>query len=219
MAFSRVGRVQRDDLALDEKRDAIAQLVGLLHVVRGEDDRGAALRQVGDDPVQVARGARIQSARRLVEEEHLRVVEQRPREQQPLAHAGGERLGPAALRVGQADALENLLGARARQAVELAEQLEVLHRREALVQRGVLGDQVDLGANAFELAREVVAEHLRLAGRRPRAAGEDAQRRRLAGAVVTEQAEDLTGLRIEGDAVKRLDAAVVLGEVGDADSR
>ena len=65
--------------------------------------------------------------------------------------------------VAQAHLLERLGGARARQPVERAEQLEVLARGRALVEVRRLADEVDLAAHGLELARDVVAEHPRLA--------------------------------------------------------
>ena len=41
-AISAFGRVERDDLAVIDDRDAVAQHLGLVHVVRGEQDRAAA---------------------------------------------------------------------------------------------------------------------------------------------------------------------------------
>ena len=107
--------------------------------------------------------------------------------------------------------------ARPRQAVERAEELEVLLRRRALVDVGRLGDEVDLAADGLELARDLVAEDPRVAARRLRSAREDADHRRLAGAVVAEQPEDLARARAEAHAVERADVAVVLHEVRDLD--
>jgi len=58
-----------------------------------------------------------------------------------------------------------------------------------------LGDEVDLAADRLQLARDVAAEHLRTTARRLRPASEDLGHRRLPGAVVAEQPEDLA-LRI-----------------------
>ena len=111
LSFSARGRVERDDLAVGEERHARAQLVGLVHVVRREEDRRAAVGEPLDGLAQVARGLRVQAARRLVHEQHARAVEQRAREQQALAHAGRERLDLALGDIAQAHLLEHLGGA------------------------------------------------------------------------------------------------------------
>ena len=113
--------------------------------------------------------------------------------------------------------VEHFARPAARQAVERAEQLEVLLRRGALVEVGRLGDEVDLAADGLELARDRVPEDARAAARRLRAAGQDADHRRLAGAVVAEQPEDLARPYAQAHAVERADVAVVLGEVRDLD--
>ena len=56
------------------------------------------------------------------------------------------------------------------------------------------------------------------AARRPRAPGQHADGRRLAGAVVAEKAEDLAFARREADVVDGAHLAVVLGEVLDLDA-
>jgi hypothetical protein len=55
--------------------DAVAEAFGLVEPVRGEEDRDAALTELVDQHVDVAGGDRIQTGRRLVEEQHLRVAE------------------------------------------------------------------------------------------------------------------------------------------------
>jgi len=58
-----------------------------------------------------------------------------------------------------------------------------------------------------------VSEHDRAAARRLRAAGQDADHRRLAGPVVAEQAEDLAGGGLQADAAERVNVTVILGQV------
>ncbi|COZ37787.1 Uncharacterised protein [Mycobacterium tuberculosis] len=83
------GTVQCDDPAVDDERHPVAQLVGGGHVVRGEKDRAAARLQVHDDVLDLAGVHRVQPGGGLVEEQQLRVVDQRPGEGQPHLHALG----------------------------------------------------------------------------------------------------------------------------------
>ena len=69
-----------------EDRDAVAEPLGLVETVRREEDRDPAPAEPVDQLVDVASGDRIQAGGRLVEEQHLRVAEQRPRQARP---AGG----------------------------------------------------------------------------------------------------------------------------------
>jgi hypothetical protein len=68
-----------------QDRDAVAQALGLLQAMRGEEDRHAAPAEAVDQLMDVASGDRIQAGGRLVEEQHIRVAEQRPRQGDPLA--------------------------------------------------------------------------------------------------------------------------------------
>jgi hypothetical protein len=213
--LQRPRRVERDDLAVGEEGHARAQLVGLVHVMRREEDRRPALGQSDRRLAQVARGLRVEAARRLVHEQHARGVQQRSREQQALAHARREGLDLALGDVAQAHLLEHLGGPALRQAVERAEQLDVLLRRRALIDVRRLGDQVDLAADRLELARDLVAEDTGMPARGLRAAREDADHRGLAGPVVAEQPEDLARVRLEAHAIQRTDVAVVLGQILD----
>ncbi len=58
-----------------------------------------------------------------------------------------------------------------------------------------------------------LAEHPDLARVRPDDVHEDANERALAGAVRSEQAEDLAGMDVEGDAAKRRGVSVALRDV------
>jgi hypothetical protein len=49
----------------------------------------------------------IEGAEGLVEEQHVRLVDERPRERHPLLLAAGELVGPAALVARQVDLLED----------------------------------------------------------------------------------------------------------------
>ena len=76
----------------------VAEALGLVEAVRREEDRDAALAELVNQLVDVASGDRIQARRRLVEEQHLRVAEQRPRQGDPLTEPLGQRTaGPCSL--------------------------------------------------------------------------------------------------------------------------
>ena len=140
-------RPERDDLALVDDGDAIAEL-GLVHVVRGHEDGDVLARahRVQVVPDLVAR-LWIETERRLVEEQHLRVVQDAARDLQPPPHPAGvgEHRGVGA--VGQLDdrqgVVDALLARRRGQTVEVGVEVEVLAAGELTVERRVLEDQAD----------------------------------------------------------------------------
>ena len=64
--------------------DAIAQRVRLVHVMRGDQDRAAALAKPLEHVPQLAARLRIEAGRRLVEKQQLGLARQRARHRQPL---------------------------------------------------------------------------------------------------------------------------------------
>ena len=74
-----------------QDRHPVAEPFGLLQPVRGEEDRHPALAQRGDQLVDLARRHGVKAGGRLVEEQHRRVVEQRPGQRDPLTQPLGQR--------------------------------------------------------------------------------------------------------------------------------
>ena len=139
-------RALADDPALRDHGDAVAQRVGLEHVVRRQQHRLAGRDQVGDRRAQLARADRVDADRRLVEEDHLGVVQDPARDVQPLAHAARVALDALLLAALEPDELEQLVDPHAlrlaRHAVELGEVAQVVERREALVEAAVAAEDV-----------------------------------------------------------------------------
>jgi len=72
----------------------VAQLGGLVHVVRGQHDGHAVLVQFGDPFVHEQPGLRVKAGGRLVQEHHLRLVHQRAGDHHPLHLAAGHEVDP-----------------------------------------------------------------------------------------------------------------------------
>jgi hypothetical protein len=90
-----------DHHAVVDDDDAVGQGVGLVEVLRGQQDRGPLAGKRRDDvPYPLAAG-RVQPGRRLVEEQHRRPRYQRCRQVEPAAHATGVALHDPVGRVGQ----------------------------------------------------------------------------------------------------------------------
>ena len=89
-------------------------------------------------------------------------------------------------------------------------------RRLEHVEVDFLRHDADAGLGRLELAVDVVAEHADAAGRLVHQRGDDADQRGLAGAVGTEQREEIALLDVEVDALQRLDTILVgLDETAD----
>ena len=140
-------RVEGEDLAVVHDRHPVAQLVGLLHVVRRQHDGLALAVEAFEQLPQRQPTLGVEPGSGLVEEEHRRPVEDGTGHHQPLCHAAGEcvdgRLGEA----GQLEPLEQvvgrLLGLLGAHAEEAAVAVQVLPRRELAVQRVLLRHHAD----------------------------------------------------------------------------
>jgi len=66
----------RDDQAVADHRDLVGQVLRLVHVVRGEQDRLAELRQVLNGLPRFVPGRGIESGRGLVEKQQVRIAGQ-----------------------------------------------------------------------------------------------------------------------------------------------
>ena len=181
------------------------------------DEDGAPL--VGEPPQQRADpqdAVEVEAVDRLVEQEHLRVAEQRGGDAEPLPHAERVPLDPTAGGAGEADLLEHLVDAADADAVGPGGDAQVVAAPAA----GVHGARVEQGADLAQRLGEGAdgaAEHERLAGGRPVEAEDHPHGGRLAGAVRAEEAGDLPGLDVEAEVVDGDDVAVALGEAADGD--
>src|SRR6185312_3234574 len=140
-------------------------------------------------------GGRIEAGRGLVEEDQLRVADQREGDVEPPPLAARERLaGPVRL-AAQADERDRVVD-RPRRAVVAGVELEALAHRQAGLGARLLEDDADAVAPGAAGAGRVGAEdgHVPL-GALPEAL-EDLDDRGLAGAVGTEEREDLASVHL-----------------------
>ena len=198
---------------------AIAQPLGLDEVVRRQDDGPSLVAaEALDQGVDVARRHRIEGGRRLVEEEDVGIVQERPGEREALLHPAAEAAHAVVATVGKAEGFEQardlVVQPPACHTVETAEECEVLGGTEALVQGGRLGQDACPAANADAVDRRVHPEHLDLAGVTAKHAVEQPDGRRLAGAVVTEQAERLARADLEREPVDGRHRAEPTAKIG-----
>ncbi len=203
--LSSAGAAEREDPAAVDDRDPVAELVGLGHVVRRQEDRATGNCRTPRPHVlaDLARGPDIQPEGRLVEEQDPRVVEKAARQVQLLALARGERGDPVPTQVGDPDQLGQLVDAApalpAPEPVELAEHPELLADREDPV-AGLLaaGDHVHDPADPRRLADDVEPGDPGAPRGREEEGREDLDERGLARPVGPEQPEELAGGRRRG---------------------
>ena len=150
-AHQRLRRVEREQLAVIHDPDPVGERGRLVHVVRRQDERDAAVAQLAQAvPHEQPRG-RVEPGRRLVEEQHLRRVHQRPRDHHALRLAAA-RTCPASdfAAVEQPELLEQLVGAavalRRRDAVVGGVEDEVGADRERAVEVAALRDDGERAA-------------------------------------------------------------------------
>ena len=76
--LSFAGRVEREEPAVVDDGQPVAELVGLLHVVGREEDRLAVDVELAEDLPQRDAALRVEAGGRLVEEQHRRAGASRP---------------------------------------------------------------------------------------------------------------------------------------------
>jgi hypothetical protein len=205
---------------------ASRDLLDVGDVVRGQEDRHAALGVQPQHEVPEARlGDEVEPDRRLVEEQHLGLVQHAREELAAHPLAERERAHGAVDEVLRREELREPAdaagGLAAREPVDAAEQPERLPRLELEPElRALSEERPDPPREQPPLPPRHEAEHARGARRRVQDAGQHLDRRRLAGAVRADVGEPLAGLDLERDAPDRVHVAAApvegLREVGCA---
>ena len=192
------------DLAAPHHRDPVGDGADLAQLVGDEDDALALVAQGDHDAHQVVDLLRGEHGGGLVEDQEARVVGQRLEDLDALLDADGQllhdrvRVDRHAVALGQ---LEHApFGARGVQdRATLATQHQVLGDGEDIDQHEVLVHHPDAGghrlARVGEGLRDAVDHDLAAVGRQQ--AVQDVHQRRLARAVLPQQAVDLAGSHVE----------------------
>ena len=106
-------------------------------------------------------------------------------------------------------------------AAQLAAEKDVGGRGQIVAERQVLVDDLDAVPARLDrpVQHDLLAVHAHRAVARPEVAGDHLDQRRLAGAVVAHQADDLAGLERQRNVVDRLDGAEMFRNVGEFENR
>src|SRR2546429_3210307 len=206
------GGAGHENLAVVEDVRAIGDRERLAHVVVRDEDADAALPQAADDLLDVPDRDRVDAREGLVEQEVLRVRDERPGDLEASPLAAGERVGRIGRQRRQPELGEELTRAlsslAARQLERLEDRQEILLDGELAEDRRLLREVADAHAAAlvhgqtrdlFSLEEDPAA-----VGRQE--AHHHVERRRLARAVRAQQADDLSALDVERHVVDDLPA-------------
>ena len=185
----------------------------LVHEMRGDEDRhGVLARQFDQEPPEFIARDGVDARCRLVEDQQVRLVDDRHREREPLADAEREVRGETVDVLGQIAAVDQFrdppLGLRRRQMKQPRMQHQVLPHGELAIQREGLRHVADAAARFMIAGLHRAAENQRLAGARGQQPGQHLHRRGLAAAIRSDEAEDLAFADLEVHAVDG-------GEVGE----
>src|SRR4051795_591875 len=207
-----------DEPPLLDDRDAVAERLRLVEVVRRQEHRLSEVLQRAHDVPRRAPRRRVEARRRLVEEDQLGVADEREREVEAAQLAAAQR---ARVRVGlvpQPREVEDLVNV-ARGGVEACPMGDRLAHRDVPVHARALEHDAHALAQLVGPLLRVVAEHGHDPARARAVALEDLHRGRLARPVRAEQPEDLARRDLEVDTAHGVMVAVALVQVADEDGR
>ncbi len=208
-----------DHPAAIDDRDRLAHGLDRLHLVGREDERPTFVAELEERLAEEGDVDGIETGERLVHEQDRRVVEDRRDQLDLLLVALAELFGLALGQVGHAQAMEPGEGVApgdvARHAVERGEEHQLIEDDHPRIQPALLGQVAP--RRPWQLAR-VGAVPQDPAAVRGQDADRDSHRRRLAGPVRAEEAEDLAGRHLERQPVEGHDGPEGLVEVVDLET-
>ena len=187
------------DLPAVDDRDAGAQLLELGEDVAADHDRLAERPQLAQELAQLDAGARVEAGGGLVEQQHLRIVDQRVGEAQPLLHAARQASGRRrrACRARSTSSSRSPIIRRrpaGGDAVAPREEVEVLPDLHVVVDPEDVRHEAEDAPHLIGVPGDGPARDLRVSRRRPKQRREHPERRRLARAVRADEPEDLAVL-------------------------
>ena len=214
-----------DDRAVAQDDDPVGALLDLVQAVGDEDDRHAVGLELADDPHQPLGLGGREARRRLVHDDDARVERQRLGDLEQLA-LGEREVGDQivdlevdveapqqrrddALRRPAVDELQRTRRQRLAPDQHIGADVEIVEEVQFLVNEGDartqrFGDGERGMRGAVDLDRALVGlDH----------AAQDLHQRRLAGAVLADQRENLAALHAQADTRKGADAGIGLADV------
>src|SRR5215469_8489124 len=206
------------DLTFVHDGYAIAQPLGFFDVVRGQQHGATLAFHFLNEAVNLQADLRIESRGRLIEEQELRVIDQRQSQSQALLLAAGKRLVSGGPFVPQLQPFQELLRAQAA-GVERGEQLHGLLHADFRRQVGGLQADADAVFELLLLAIGIEAQNPSVSAAARSQAFKNLHRAGFAGAIGAEQAEDLARADLEVDALYGVNVGVGLLQRADRNNR
>ena len=195
--------------------------LGLVHVVRGHQQRGAGVGEFEELFPEIATRFRIHRTGRFVEEQQFRLVDHRAGQRQTLLLPAAHRASQLLLAVLEVVLLDQLIDPsprlHARDVLHGRQEFQVLAHRQVLEQRELLGHVADAGAQLLGLFRDAQTQHFDVARRRREQSAQHADGGGFSGAVRAEEAIDMTTRNVQIDIVHRHQCAEALGQATDTD--
>ena len=216
-------RARRADLSGVDDGDVRAHLLHQRHHVRGDDDRAAGGRVLGEDVLEVRAGHRVDRLERLIKHQDARAVNHRGRQADLLGHARGI-IGHHRVRGGnQIEGVQQVAGATVRHiALHAAQHARIdqqLHSGEPVEYLVGLRHDADLTFGGVDVLPHVLPEDHRGTGVGNQQAGHHVERGRLARAVRADEAEKRADRDVEGQSVDRNLAVEALVQAANGDRR
>jgi hypothetical protein len=211
-----VGPPRGDDLAVAHHGHPVGEVLGLVHVVRGQEHGLAQLAQRPDRRPCLAAGRRIKPGGGLVKEDQVGIAHQGERQVQAPALASGQMLGAHIAISGELDELDDLVDRQLANVVP-AVHLHQLGDRQIDLHAALLQHDAHLLAQLAAAAGGVDPQDPGLTAGAGAVALQDLDDRRLAGSVGTQQAEHLAPCDLEAHPAHRLRLAIRAPEVAHLD--
>ena len=211
-----LGPSERDDLAGVHHRDAIGQMLCLVHVVGGQEHGLAEVAQRADRRPRLPARRRVKAGRRLVEEDQIGIPDQRERQVEPPALAARQVPGARVALLAQLHQLDHLVD-RAAPAVIAAVHLDQLRDRQVVLHAALLEHDSDALVELALGVRRVHAQHSHVAVAAFAVALEDLDDRCLARPVWSQQTEHLTPRDLEANPAHSLHLAIRLAQIAHLD--
>ena len=216
-------RALGDDPGLVHDHQPVAQLLGLVHVVGGEDQRHTLLFEPEQSIPQHVPRLRVETGGRLVEQQHLRLVDQAAGDGEPALHAAGQRVDLGVAPVAELHEVEQLLGPlpdnRLGQPEVAPVDQQVFPDGQLHVQRVLLRDHAEPAPDPGAVGGRIQTEDPQRAGGDRGDAADHPHRAALAGPVGTEEPERLAVPHLDVDPVHRGEVTEALGQAAGVHQR
>ena len=198
--------------ALLDDGHPVAHLLRLLHIMRGNNDRGPAIAHLPHQGPQVAARHRVQPGCGFIKNHQLRVVHQAGRKSEALLFPTRQLANTAGRLVLQAHPTEQF-GRRQASGIEAPKKGEYLAEGQVLVVGGSLQLHTRPGLDVPPLGGHIQTQYADLAHISSLQTLYDLQRRCLPGAIRTQKTKDLTPLHRKGKVIDSDDVAVPFDQI------